>query len=72
VLFLVGMLGLAVTLPIDRMGIVAAVAITFVVFRIVFWVGYRIQPLYRAPGFSSIAYMNLGMLLTTLWLWLRG
>lgn len=72
VLFLVGMLGLAVTLPIDRLSIVAAVAITFVVFRIVFWIGYRIKPLYRAPGFSSIAYMNLGMLLATLWLWLRG
>jgi hypothetical protein len=71
-LFLVGMLGLAVTLPIGRLGIVAAVAITFVVFRIVFWIGYRIKPLYRAPGFSSIAYMNLGMLLTTLWLWLTG
>jgi len=72
VLFLVGMLGLAVTLPIDRLSIVAAVAITFVVFRILFWIGYRIKPLYRAPGFSSIAYMNLGMLLATLWLWLRG
>jgi hypothetical protein len=72
VLFLVGMLGLAVTLPIQRLSIVAAVAITFVVFRIVFWIGYRIQPLYRAPGFSSIAYMNLGMLLTTLWLWLKA
>lgn len=70
VLFLVGMLGLAVTLPIDRLGIVAAAAVTFVVFRIVFWVGYRIKPVFRAPGFSSIAYMNLGMLLATLWLWL--
>ena len=72
VLFLVGMLGLAVTLPISRLSIVAAVALTFVFFRIVFWIGYRIHPLYRAPGFSSVAYMNLGMLLATLWLWLNG
>ena len=72
VLFLVGLLGLAVTLPTGRLGIVAAVAITFVIARIIFWVGYRIHPLYRAPGFSSVAYMNLGMLLATLWLWLDG
>lgn len=72
VLFLVGMLGLAVTLPAERLSIVAAVALTFFIFRIVFWVGYRIHPLYRAPGFSSVAYMNLGMLVATLWLWLNG
>ena len=72
VLFLVGMLGLAVTLPIERLSIVAAVAITFVIARVIFWIGYRIKPIYRAPGFSSVAYMNLGMLLATLWLWLKA
>ena len=66
------MLGLAVTLPADRLSLLPAVSITFVVFRLIFWVGYRINPLYRAPGFSSIVYMNLGMLLATLWLWLKG
>lgn len=71
VLFLVGLLGLAVTLPYDRLSVIAAVAITFLVARSTFWFGYRIHPLYRAPGFSSTAYLNLGMLLATLWLWLR-
>ena len=71
VLFLVGLLGLAVTLPADRLSVIAAVAITFIVARSIFWFGYRIHPLYRAPGFSSTAYLNLGMLLATLWLWLR-
>jgi hypothetical protein len=71
VLFLVGLLGLAVTLPIERMSIVAAVSITFVIARAVFWFGYRIKPVYRAPGFSSTAYLNLGMLFAALWLWLR-
>lgn len=47
------------------------VAITFVIARIVFWVGYRIHPLYRAPGFSSVAYMNLFMFIAVIWLWLR-
>src|SRR6476620_9950199 len=71
-LFLVGMLALAVTLPIHRLSIIAAVSITFVIVRIAFWIGYRIQPVYRAFGFASTAYMNLGMLIAALWLWLRG
>jgi len=71
-LFLVGMLALAVTLPIHRLSIIVAVSITFVIVRIAFWIGYRIQPVYRAFGFASTAYMNLGMLIAALWLWLRG
>lgn len=71
-LFLVGMLALAVTLPIHRLSIIAAVSITFVIVRIAFWIGYRIQPVYRAFGFASTAYMNLLMLIAALWLWLRG
>jgi len=70
VLFLVGMLALAVSLPLQRLDIVAAVSITFVIVRIAFWIGYRIQPVYRAFGFASTAYMNLGMLVASLWLWL--
>lgn len=70
-LFLVGMLALSVSLPIEWLSIVAAVAITFLIARIVFWVGYRIHPLYRAPGFSSVAYMNLFMFIAVIWLWLR-
>jgi len=31
--------------------------------RAVFWVGYRINPLYRAPGMAATAYMNFGMIL---------
>jgi hypothetical protein len=72
VLFLVGMLGLAVTLPLFRLSIVAAVSITFVIMRLAFWIGYRIKPVYRAFGFASTAYMNVGMLVATLWMWLAG
>lgn len=71
VLFLVGLLALSVTLPIQRLGIVAACAITFVIVRIAFWLGYRIKPVYRAFGFASTAYMNLAMLVASLWLWVR-
>ena len=70
VLFLTGMLGLAVTLPLNRLSIVAAVSITFVICRIAFWIGYRIKPVYRAFGFAATIYMNLGMLVASLWLWL--
>lgn len=71
VMFAVGLLALAVTLPMKWLSVIPAVTITFVVARLVFWIGYRIHPLYRAPGFSSTAYLNLGMLLTALWFWLR-
>jgi hypothetical protein len=72
VLFLVGMLALSVSLPLYRLGIVGAVAITFVVMRLAFWIGYRIKPVYRAFGFASTFYMNLGMLVAVLWLWARA
>lgn len=71
VLFLVGMMALATSLPIERMSIIPAVSITFVLVRIAFWIGYRIKPVYRAFGFSSTANMNLGMLIASLWMWVR-
>jgi hypothetical protein len=67
-LFACGLLGLAASLPPQQMGIVRAAAIVFATARIAFWIGYRIHPLYRAPGFSSTAYLNLGLLLGAVWL----
>ena len=55
----------------QRLSIIAALAIVFVMMRLAFWVGYRIKPVYRAFGFASTFYMNLGMLLAALWLWAR-
>ena len=72
VCFLVGIAALSVSLPIERISYVPAVAITFVICRLVFWVGYRIHPLYRAPGFSSTAYMNAFMYIAVIWLRLAG
>jgi len=71
VLFVIGLLALSVTMPFERLSIIPALAITFVIARIIFWIGYRINPLYRAPGFSSVAYMNLFMFVAVFWLWLR-
>ena len=70
-LFLVGILALSVSLPVARISIVAAISITFVIMRLAFWIGYRIKPVHRAFGFASTAYLNLGMLVASLWLWLR-
>jgi hypothetical protein len=72
VCFLAAMTALAVVVPAGWLSVIPAVAITFVIARIVFWVGYRIHPLYRAPGFSSTAYMNIFMFVAVLWLWLAG
>lgn len=69
VLFLVGSLALAVTLPVHGLSIIAALSITLVVMRLAFWIGYRIKPVYRAFGFSSTAYMNAEMLVAALWMW---
>ena len=67
-LFAAGSLGLAASLEPDQMGVIRAAAIVFVVCRIAFWIGYRIHPLHRAFGFSSTAYLNLGLLLAAVWL----
>jgi len=67
-LFTAGTLALAASLPPEGMGVIRAAAIVFVAARLVFWIGYRIHPLYRAPGFSSTAYLNLGLLLGAVWL----
>lgn len=68
VLFAAGSLALAAAVSGDRVKIIGAAAITFVVMRIAFWIGYRIKPAYRAFGFSSTAYMNVGLLVAALWL----
>lgn len=71
-LYLIGITALSVSVPIHWMSIVPAIAITFFLCRIVFWVGYRIHPLYRAPGFSSTAYMNGFMFIAVLVLRIAG
>ena len=66
--FVAGSLALAASLPQAQLKLVGAAAIVFTIARFIFWIGYRIDPLYRAPGFSSTAYLNLGLLLGALWL----
>ena len=60
--FAVASLALSTLVPFEHLQVVWACTIVFVVARIVFWIGYRMDPLYRAPGFSATAYLNLGMI----------
>jgi uncharacterized membrane protein YecN with MAPEG domain len=46
-----------------QLQVVWACAIVFATARLAFWLGYRLNPLYRAPGMAATAYLNLGMLL---------
>lgn len=60
--FAIASLTLSTVVPLQHLQIVWACAIVFVVARAVFWLGYRLNPLYRAPGMSATAYMNLGII----------
>lgn len=65
--FLVGTLALSTLVPFHYLQIVWACAITFCVGRFLFWAGYHKNPLYRAPGLSSVAYMNLFIIIYVLY-----
>lgn len=67
VLFLVSTLALSVNLTAPQMRIIPAAAIVFIGARIAFWVGYRIHPLYRAPGMAATGYLNVGLLVSAVW-----
>ena len=69
--FVLATLALAASLPTAHMAVIAAASIVFTLARIVFWIGYRIHPLYRAPGFAATAYLNIGLLAAALWLGFR-
>ena len=64
--FAIASLALSTVVPLHHLQVVWACALVFVAARAVFWLGYRINPLYRAPGMSATAYLNLGMILYVL------
>jgi hypothetical protein len=61
--FAIATLALSTIVAVNHLQVVWACTIVFVIARGAFWLGYRINPLYRAPGMSGSAYMNLGMIL---------
>ena len=70
-LFVIASLALAANPPPANMSVIPAAAIVFLIARIAFWIGYRIHPLYRAPGFAATCYLNIGLLAAALWLGFR-
>lgn len=64
--FAVASLALSTVVPLQHLQVVWACAIVFVVARVAFWIGYRINSLYRAPGMAATAYMNLGIIVYVL------
>src|SRR3954468_18754746 len=69
--FVASSLALSTLVPLHSVQVVWACAIVFVVARAVFWLGYRLNPLYRAPGMAATAYLNLGIILYILWMAIR-
>jgi hypothetical protein len=67
VLFLTGTLALSVNLTANQMRAIPAAIVVFIVARIAFWVGYRIDPLYRAFGMAATGYLNLGLVAFAIW-----
>ena len=70
--FTVASLALSTIVPLHHLQVVWACVVTFVAARMAFWLGYRRNPLYRAPGMSATAYLNLGMILFVVFDLLRG
>lgn len=65
--FFIGTLGLSTFFGSESIKLIPALVIVFIIARILFWIGYRINPLYRAFGMAATSYMNLGIILTTIY-----
>lgn len=70
--FFAATLALSVSVPLEYLQVVWACTAVYVVARTAFWIGYRINPLYRAPGMSATAYLNLGIIFFVLYRTLAG
>jgi len=70
--FAAATLALATIVSAHHLQVIWACAIVFIVARLVFWFGYRIHPLFRAPGMSATAYLNLGLILFVLYSMVTG
>ncbi|MCS6920587.1 MAG: MAPEG family protein [Elioraea sp.] len=68
-IFAPALLALAV-LEAARAGTLVALGLVFALSRILFWAGYAIHPLGRAPGMGATVLVVLGSLAWALWAWL--
>jgi hypothetical protein len=66
-LFFVATTALCVNASSSQMRLIPAATFAFIVARMAFWIGYRIDPLYRAFGMGGTGYLNVGLLAFALW-----
>jgi hypothetical protein len=62
VLMIVAHVALATLLPASQLVIIPTLVTLFVIARVVYWIGYSINPLYRTLGFVATFYPNIGAL----------
>jgi hypothetical protein len=68
-IFIPALLALAAGVAPFAMPKVIALALTFALARLVFWLGYLIAPLLRAPGMAATGAVNLCTLAAACWVW---
>jgi hypothetical protein len=71
-LFSIATLSLCTVLTPGGMRVILAAVTAFVIARTVSWIGYRIRPIYRAPGMSATGYLNAGLLGYGIWGMIAG
>ncbi len=67
--FAPALLALAAGVSSDRMRFVVAAGVAFAVARLVFWVGYLLGPLMRAPGMAATFAINIATLVAAILVW---
>jgi hypothetical protein len=65
--FIVATLALSTYLEGERLAFIPAAIVVFILSRFAFWIGYRMNPLYRAAGMSATAYLNVGIILAVIY-----
>lgn len=68
ILAAVAWLGLALTLPLEDIGVVARLAVLFGVGRLAFWIGYVYRPWARSFGMALTAYPTYCSLIWLVWI----
>lgn len=70
-IFVPALLALAAAVSAAQMPAVLAAAAVFALARLVFWAGYLLAPMARAPGMAATMAIVLATLLTAAWRWLH-
>jgi hypothetical protein len=70
-IFVPALLALAAAVSAAQMPAVLAAAVVFALARLVFWAGYLVAPMARAPGMAATMAVVLATLMAAAWKWLH-